>query len=105
VKIEPALTAEQWARLHDIHGIPVEIAAVLAVENNDWHGGMALCNHALPDDDPRKLTVEDVGIIRSFQYDFGPMDEDSVRIGKADIERLQLVADKLAALLPPPTDD
>jgi hypothetical protein len=96
-QIRPALSREQWARLHDSHGIPVEIAAVLAVENNDWHGGMALCNHVLPDEDPRRITRADV---ETLTVTVDAMDRAYVAYLPARDNLLTLIA-KLSALLPP----
>ena len=58
---------------------------------------IALANHALPDDDPRKLTWEDSHAVREAWETLGGADPDST---------LYRIAQKLAAFLPssPPTD-
>ena len=117
-KIKPALTAEEWSTLKD--GYYVELSGCrigIDTDGLDVRGRfmgeeatvprecapalMALANAALPDDDPRKITREDVAACRAFDFNFWGMESDSVEVRRADCERLQLLAAKLAALLPP----
>jgi hypothetical protein len=72
------------------------------MQPDDFAEQMRLANGSLPDDDPRKITREDVEACREFDYRFfANEEEDSVRIGRAECEALQRLAAKLAALLPP----
>ena len=91
-----ALTTEQWAGLQGSHGIPVEISAVLAVENDEWHEGMALCNAVLPDDDEGKLVRADVRAVLA-----GASMIESAYERNATSTALYAIAAKLASLLPP----
>lgn len=88
--IEPALTQGEWADPPDTYGLCVE-----------WDGNeskiIAIANASLPDDSPYKITRADVGAIEStvdvLRREFGQDDEDA--------EAMEIVAAKLAALLPP----
>jgi hypothetical protein len=67
------------------------------------HAQIAKHNAALPDDDPRKITREDVALLRS-EYEAimdAQSDEywDAVAVERAN--GFKALADKLAALLPP----
>lgn len=84
-KIEPALTAEQWA---EIQSAPIEsddlyplapvarcevlakIVGFAAYSDDAWYipdpvAAIAACNAALPDDDPRKITREKLDDLRA----------------------------------------
>jgi hypothetical protein len=114
-EIKSALTAEEWSRKQwdgatadDF--VYIDHRGVVMVGNNgvyntvaveDAAAMIALCNHALSPDDPRKIVRADVEAIREFDYRDWVNGENSVRIGQVECERLQLVAAKLAALLPP----
>jgi len=77
--IPPALTAEEWDAIRESGG---------AAEA--WpHKTMALANASLPNDDPRKITREDVGYLRRSADPYDKTDP------------LSVLAAKLAALLPP----
>ena len=54
-KIEPALSAEEWRDL--LEGMPVGTF--------DDAAAIALANHSLADDDPRKITRERIETLRS----------------------------------------
>lgn len=96
-KVEPALTAQQWAEWKR------EIARAGGVVDdtlyNDTVGKdaaecayvIALNNDALPADDKRKITREDVANLR------GILSGDAWAVAKADIARL---ADALESYLP-----
>jgi hypothetical protein len=81
------------------------------VERTAWSGGddwpvavMAIANHALPDDDPRKITRDDVealGYARAFAEDPALLIEGSLPIDRALTRVIHRLAAKLAALLPP----
>lgn len=102
-KIEPALSAEQWAEL--VVELPDEHAwtepgYLCANDNDRWgtsrvpaHIAIALANAALPDDDPRKITRKMVTGLREIASD-QPWDEG---LGLW----LNRVADVLESFLPP----
>lgn len=89
-----ALDAAEWA-----HALDEEVREGLAYEVTYLWGrsrpaaAIALANAALPDDDPRKITREDVDNLR------GILSGDAWAVAKADIKRL---ADTLESYLPPP---
>jgi len=119
--MEPALTVEEWAAwrieplslkgqlvVHDdadgleivTYENPGDVAGMAKFKIDTWDRGgiagvMALANHALPDDDPRKITRADVENLR---------DEARAQREQYSDEHMGLwldgLADKLAALLP-----
>ena len=95
MKIEPALTESEWKRIAQIRrDIDPELQSTAIMHLLDWIAAgdeskaMAVANASLPDDDPRKITHDDVRKLRVL----------------AD-ENLEMfcseMAAKLAALLPP----
>lgn len=85
--IPPALTPDEWAGYYG--------GTLLQVPRNPA-ASMALCNAALPDDDPRKLRQTDVAMLRNVAGDYETPN------GHVMTGRLLLaLAAKLAALLPP----
>jgi hypothetical protein len=90
-RLEPALSEEEWARVHD----GTARWAVLDMAPEVQRKMIALANAALPDDDPRKITWEMVTVIREAahvpQHD-GATWED---------ERVTRIADTLESYLPP----
>jgi hypothetical protein len=97
--IEPALTAEQWAEVLDGSAGSV---GLLMSESAEC---MARANHYLPDDDPRKITREDISALRAVRDFWEPQtDEDAAwedRHAPLMRGKLSGLLRKLAALLPP----
>lgn len=106
-EITPALSAEEWAQREAVRA-STEISAldgsVMLVDPDapstvvlaeGVPALMALANAALPDGDPRKLTREDVALIRGER--FGGFKDDAPALWRA----VDALAAKLAALLPP----
>jgi hypothetical protein len=90
--IEPALTPEEWQALPDAAAaVAVMALPSLRRQPERMQIVMALANAALPDDDPRKITWEDVYALRNWDL----LDE-----GKTQLYLKRLAA-KLAAFLPP----
>ena len=84
MKIEPALTREQWAG----EGPTLKMLALATHTPDQLFMRVAMFNDALPDDDPRKITSADVVLLwRAFA--------DTSHREYADL------AVKLNALLPP----
>jgi hypothetical protein len=86
-EIKPALKAEEWATAERTpRSVGINFARV-----------MALANHDMPDDDPRKITRADVELLEwvAEQMRKAPI---GVPDGDYKVDRL---ADRLAALLPP----
>lgn len=118
--IQPALTKEQWA--HTRFKYNPELAPVvtgltlwsghsydaIGLPDTDFTGAIALLNDALPDDDPRKITRADVALVRERAHDYrstmGDVDRMDVPESEWTENRLDRIADKLAALLPPEED-
>jgi hypothetical protein len=94
--IETALTAEEWKRLHESTAVVREFV-LLDKDRKTWelstHQEIALLNSELPDGDPRKITREDVALLRSLD----------VRTAESPdlMHDIDTLAAKLAALLPP----
>jgi hypothetical protein len=65
-KIEPALTAEEWA-----HAMDADVRDGLAYEvcylwgRSRPAGAIAIANAALPDSDPRKITRDEPSMLRN----------------------------------------
>ena len=104
-EIKPALTAEEWAEIKRLSArgyfqatadLPPQLRA-LALDFDQFRA-MAVANAALPDDDPRKITRDEVAMIA---------EEARVRSWNGTHYDLSLAPDwnrlaaKLAALLPP----
>jgi len=109
--IQPALTAELWARLRRYND-PASFACIILEGGYDAELGidpnssdfakdeaaradaaMAVSNNALPDDDPRKITRADVrALLYEWECSSATDDPDAF---------LRRLAAKLAALLPP----
>lgn len=100
-KIEPALSAEEWATSR----IPGGVAAGEWITPEQAPGYIALLNDALPDDDPRKITREKIDKLREMvsyaagAYTFSAESEEL----KADEAMLAPFLDALASYLPPET--
>ena len=97
-KVGPALTAEEWKRFDPKDAASHCEANAVAYET-DFHVMMAIANAALPDDDPRKITREDVRYLRDTALFLRTrVDEHGDDVGDPNLTAL---AAKLAALLPP----
>lgn len=114
--IEPALSAEEWAigmvvrgEEFDGDGMHAQVNSVLGfmVDNycpetqsshqdpNHLAAIIALANAALPDDDPRKITRQDLAMLRRAGGEF-------IDRGDCDaLERLHRLRAVLASYLPP----
>lgn len=70
-KIEPALSAQRWR--DDV--IPGGVAAPYWIFAEQAPEFIALLNHALPNDDPRKITRETLdelrSVVRTHEHDRG----------------------------------
>jgi hypothetical protein len=105
-EIAPALTAEEWKRLNESDAVVREL--VLRDKNGKtWDlttiQEMALLNSELPDDDPRKITREQIGLLRGLvRYAIGAYTAESPaeETKRASTKAEQFLA-ALAALLPP----
>lgn len=96
-KIEPALTAEEWAAIGN-EPLPLwPDMEHLFVMGERPEAVIAYLNNRLPDDDPRKITRGDVRWLRGAASYLG---HDSTR-GEEWRARLNSLAAKLASLLPP----
>lgn len=88
-KVPPALTAEEWEyALGQPHGL-------LEYLMRPAEAIIASANHALPDDDPRKITREWVEQLRAWA---GVLENDRGDVAGAD---LRSIADALESYLPP----
>lgn len=92
-KIEPVLSAREWAGLGP-NGvghppIPSTLDGIQYLDADDLAKAVAIATAALPDSDPRKITQQDVAFLRTVAWDGDGW-------GYA-----ATVADKLAAFLPP----
>lgn len=97
-KIEPALSAEEWAEVSRM-----EIEAVAAQFYERPVAVVAFANAALPDSDPRKITRETVNLLREIvanEHESAKLNEPS-NIGEAEISGLTQLADALKSYLPP----
>lgn len=96
-RIEPALTAEEWARGGKFGHVTLD----------SWRehperipGTIALANAALPDSDPRKITRKMVDYLCELAND----EDDARAMGEqtqVDTIRVRAIASALAAYLPP----
>lgn len=113
-EIRPALTPEEWARGYgaDTHfGFERDGKLYNPADGQtvtDPLGEMALCNAALPDGHPNKLTAADVTALRvaageagvRAMHHMGPKGNPEKRREHEDAEQaLHRIANKLAALL------
>lgn len=98
-EIEPALTAEEWARIE--RDVPImrisTVDDVCSLDLDDKVAAIAIANHTLPDGDPRKITRDDVDFLewvaeQMRKAPIGSPDDDA---------KLDRFADRLRALLPP----
>ena len=95
-KIQPALTAEEWAEWRDeVRELGTDNALSQWGENCEAETVVAVANDALPDDDARKITSGDLDMLTSACWEL----EDSRKQAHADA--LRVLRDRLAALLPP----
>jgi hypothetical protein len=96
--MKPALTAEEWASKR----FPLHIRVEEAVDEacaRDGYALMALCNAALPDDDPRKFTWADVDNLRII---IGALKETGHDVDDGNVvPAWESLADRIAALLQP----
>lgn len=99
-EIKPALTAEEWAEGDEEGNTFVDRTAWAYEEAGvtDRFQLMALCNHALPDDDPRKIVRADV---QRCMAAADRAEEHSGYNGDWRRSDWRDLAAKLAALLPP----
>lgn len=72
------------------------------IEGGEIPKAIALANAALPDDDPRKITARDVGLLRDIAVGLDAATDIPGAMGCG--RTLVRIADKLAALLPPEPD-
>jgi hypothetical protein len=110
MKIEPALTKEQWAETKDhaegIRGAPELNARLVGDYPDDCAAMMAKANYLLLDDDPRKISRAAAKAIRfiieQHFWDDGPTDEGWQSEEMREAERiLEQHAAAIEALLPP----
>lgn len=98
-KIEPALTAEEWAAYRK-RGVTLSSAIddFLDLLPEELARGIALANFSLPDDDPLKITREDVAILRGV---LDILASYATVNAHPAIQLANGLAAKLEALLPP----
>jgi hypothetical protein len=97
-RIEPALTAEEWASIQAGNGIPYMtrcsvVDDLRGLDDGDTHAAIAYANHLLPDSDPRKITRERIAAMRNTVTNLSLVDPDG--------EVVDAFADALASYLPP----
>lgn len=96
-KIEPALTAEEWARFRDSRTDVAEMGTPTAYLYHYADPGqcLAVANAMLPDSDPRKITDEKVGLLRNALR--------TIRLDRPgfNLAELDELADALESYLPP----
>lgn len=90
--IEPALTAEEWADFARSSRLARKGMLGAVLGSGQLPKVLAMANAALPDGDPRKITRDDVLILRQVVGAWFP---------DWRMEALAELAAKLAALLPP----
>jgi hypothetical protein len=104
VPIPPALDAEEWTEVEPLteSGYSDDLYQLVSrgIKVSDLTKIIALANHYLPDDDPRKITWAMVDIIREAGKWIGR--EGNPYIGFA--KNLPRYADVLASYLPPRRD-
>ena len=97
-KIQPALTAEEFddfqSALND--GATAAGAVIFYAERYEWAKVIFCANHALPDDDPRKITRADVECLKLAAGEWEHVDHRA-----ASYSSLPIIIAKLNALLPP----
>lgn len=68
-KIEPALSADEWAEVEELRD-PLATACTILVDlivaGGENAAAIALGNHLLSDDDPRKITREKIALLRAI---------------------------------------
>lgn len=101
-KIEPALSAEEWAT-----ALEPDSRDALAYEvtylwgRSRPAGAIAIANTALPDSDPRKITREMVDEVRRVASAINPSAADAD--GEESVRSLARIADALESYLPQET--
>lgn len=128
--IQPALTPEQWKTVpakweleRESEG-PLRGITISYTDGDFWYGevrspltpaqAIALVNYALPDEDARKITLDDVealreaaeqlrGLMERFKAELTsqPFFDPIAGLSRSQI-RLDRLASRLASLLPPP---
>jgi hypothetical protein len=117
--IAPALSAEEWrgeetwdtlVALYRFNGgvfFHCGDGSGSAIGGDHLAAAVALANHALPDDDPRKITRADVARLNievaraDAEYDAALRSDPQDLSGFDRFNELRTLAAKLAALLPP----
>lgn len=100
-RIEPALTATQWASVYAVKRAGILQDTLLTLDTADLGlaGLIAAANAALPDSDPRKITRAMVEEIREAAASHAAYD--SLPQFAALAARVQRIADALSSYLPP----
>jgi hypothetical protein len=99
--IPPTLTSEQWQSLHAKHSseysssaFSAAVAGVRATLPVELPQIIAVANHQLPDDDPRKITWAMVDDLRAWSAAVGDR-------WRSDTTVIDQTAEALASYLPP----
>lgn len=95
IDIKPAMTPEQWESTYSRYA-EIRSASYLLDCEEDYFAKLAICNWLLPDDDPRKITREDVALLRGCADFFRREKLEHPRLAELDA-----IAGKIAALLQP----
>jgi hypothetical protein len=106
-RIEPALTAEEWASIQAGNGIPYMtrcsvVDDLRGLDDGDMPAAIAYANHLLPDSDPRKITRRWVERLERYAQelsDEADQSEDEETIEWA--EAVSQMAEALDSYLPP----
>jgi hypothetical protein len=102
-KIEPALSAEQWADLLTCIGYIDWGTGIVDVVVNSPAELIAVANAALPDSDPRKITRGKIELLRGLvEFAAGAYDSPALqKETQAEADKAYLVLDALESYLPP----
>jgi hypothetical protein len=107
-RIEPVLTAEEWAEVKRLDcrahfqattDLPPRLREMALA--SDQGRAMAVANSQLPDDDPRKITHEDVEVVQQMADDTFDAADSMDTSPNTTHFTLRRLAEKLRALLPP----
>src|SRR5690349_10334096 len=103
--IEPALTPEEWKHDERVAAFAREPGSRLLMGDRDddrsCHRLMALANAALPDDDPRKITRDDIVLLLNLSRGIATFYNQGDERNMAVRDQTRALAAKLAAFLPP----
>jgi hypothetical protein len=96
-RIEPALTAEEWAKRVGVYGWDYGSGFIV----DRPHAIIAVLNAALPDADPRKITRKHIAMLREAGRQRDSLSPPYLDITLDDAAELLAFADALESYLPP----